>query len=172
MEAAARAVRAAPAARSAERAVPAVVPERALGKDALGLGTEVPAQEIEMVGRLVHEEAAAVFGVGMPAAEVIGTVLDIEVPVEIDRDDLADGTREQQLLDPLRSRRAAVVEGNVEPPACALLGVENAPDFRGGGRHRFFGDDVDTRLERLHDVLVVKMIARADDQRLGPRLAE
>ena len=53
-----------------------------------------------MVRGLVHEEAAGILHEGMPAAKIVGAVLDIEIPVEIDRGDLADHAREEQLLDP------------------------------------------------------------------------
>ena len=43
-----------------------------------------------MMRRLVHEKAAGIFDIGVPAAEIVGAVLDVEIPVEIDRGDLAD----------------------------------------------------------------------------------
>ena len=51
-----------------------------------------------MVGRLVDEEAAGIPLVGVPAAEVVGAVLGVEIPVEIDRGDLADRARRSSSL--------------------------------------------------------------------------
>ena len=46
--------------------------------------------------------------------------------MEIDRYDVADRARAQQLLDGARGRREAVVEGDIDAPAGAALGIEDA----------------------------------------------
>ena len=63
---------------------------------------------------------------GVPAAEIVGAVLGIEIPVEIDRRDLADHAGEEHLLDRPGGRREAVVEADVDAPAGAALRVEDA----------------------------------------------
>ena len=54
----------------------------------------------------------------------------------------------------------------------APLGVAEAADVVAADRQRLLGDDVDARIERLHDVLVVVVVRRADDRELGLDLAE
>ena len=77
--------------------------ERAAREDLLRVGGEVPVQKIEVMRRLVDEEAAGMREDGVPAAKIIGAVLGIEIPVEIDRGDLADRAGDEQLLDALRA---------------------------------------------------------------------
>ena len=134
------------------------------------VGVDPPVQQVEVMRRLVHEEAAGIAAVGMPAAEVVGAVAGIEIPVEVGRAHLADPARRQQLADLPRGRREAVVEGDVDPPPGARLGREDAPAVRGGRRHRLLGDDVDPGLERLDDDVGMGVVAGADDQRVRPRL--
>ena len=56
----------------------------------------------------------------MPAAEIVGAVLDVEIPVEIDRDDLADhAPQSSNSLICARGRREAIVEGDIDAPAGA-----------------------------------------------------
>src|SRR5262249_42324873 len=69
-----------------------------------------PVQQIEMVGGLVHEQSAGVRLVAMPAAEIVRTVMGIELPLEIDGGDLADSAGCQYLLQQRTRRRIAVVE--------------------------------------------------------------
>ncbi len=80
-----------------------------------------------MVRRLVHEKASGVLHERVPAAEIVGTVDDIEIPVEVDRNDLADGVADQQFVDRARRRREAVVEGDIDTPPRAALGIEDLP---------------------------------------------
>src|SRR6185503_15281615 len=87
------------AVRRAERPVPAVAGQSALGNDRHRIGAQPPVHDIEMVGRLVHQKAAATRLEAVPAPEVVGAVMDVEIPVEIDRDDAADLAAEQQFLD-------------------------------------------------------------------------
>ena len=53
-----------------------------------------------MVRRLVHEQRPRVPAVGVPAPEVVGAVHRIEIPVEVDRGDVADPPRGESSLDP------------------------------------------------------------------------
>ena len=121
-----------------------------------------------MMRRLVHEKAAGTGEQRVPAAKVIGPMLHIEIPVEVDRRDLADHTREDRLLDLLCRRRVAVVEADIDAPAGPRFGREDAAAVFGGRRHRLFGDHVDAGFERLDDDIGVRVVARADDERIGP----
>ena len=56
-------------------------------EDLVRIGVEIPVEQVEMMRRLVHEQAAGILDVGVPAAEVVGAVLDVEIPVEVDRGD-------------------------------------------------------------------------------------
>ena len=66
----------------------------------------------------------------------------------------------------LRRRREAVVEADVDAPPGPPLRIEDAPAHLGRRRHRLFGDDVDARLERGDDEVGMRVVARADDERL------
>ena len=122
-----------------------------------------------MVRRLVHEQAAGMRRQRVPAAEIVGAVLDVEIPVEIDRGDVADDTRQQQFLDGAGGRREAVVEGDVDAPPGAALGIEDPAARRGRRCHRLFADHVDAGLERADDQVGMGIVAAGDDQRVGPR---
>ena len=100
--------------------------EHAASKHLLRIKLEIPVEQIEVMHHLVHEQAAGDRALGVPAAEVIGAVLHVEVPMEIDRYDVADRARAQQFLDGARGRREAVVECNIDTPAGAALGIEDA----------------------------------------------
>src|SRR5260221_1140913 len=165
-------MRAGAAALAAERPVLAVVAQAAEGGDRSRIGFEIPVEQVEMMRRLVDEEAGGIFHLGMPAAEIIGAVAGIEIPVEIDRGDLADDAGAQQLLDPHGGRRIAVVERDVDATAGARLGIEDAAALLDRGRHRLFGDDVGAGLERRDDIVVVIAVARADDDEGGTGLAQ
>ncbi len=78
------------AARAAERALATVILQVGEGGDGVGIAVEIPIQQIEMMGRLVDEQTAGIFRIGMPAAEVVGAVLGVQIPVEVDRGDPAD----------------------------------------------------------------------------------
>ena len=152
------------AARSAEGAGAPVMAKRAAREDFHRVGGQKPVQKIEVMRRLVDEEAAGVRKDGVPAAKIVGAVLRIEIPVEVDRDDLADRAGDQQLLDALRGRRIAIVEGDVDAPAGAALRFEDAAAVFRGCRHRLFGDHVGAGFEPRHHHVGVGVVGRADDE--------
>ena len=90
----------------------------------LGLGAQPPVHQIEVVRGLVDHQAAGVFLVAVPAAEVVGAVQRVQQPVEIDREHVADLAAHQQVLDLRARRRIAVVEHHAHLPVVALAGVE------------------------------------------------
>ena len=59
--------------------------ELSVGDDFYGISVEPPVDKVEMVGRLVDVKAAAPRLEPVPAAEVVGAMLDVEVPGEIHR---------------------------------------------------------------------------------------
>ena len=145
---------------------------RTEGVHGLRLGAQPPVDQVEVVGRLVHHQAARIGLVGVPAAEVIGAVDGVEQPGEVDRDDVADLARHQELLDLGARRGIAVVEGDTDLAAGALDGVDDTLCLVGGGRHRLFGDDVAAGFEGAHDVVVVSGVGRGDDHILRPGFAD
>ena len=62
----------------------------ATGGDAARHAAEPPVQQIEAMGGLVHEKAARICLIAVPAAKVIGAVIGIEPPFEIHGRDTAD----------------------------------------------------------------------------------
>jgi hypothetical protein len=116
------------------------------------------------------DESDPLFSQPMPAPEIVGAVDDVEVPAEVDRDDLPDLVREQDLLHLLVGRRVAVVEGDDDLAVVPLLGVEDGLTFRFVGRHRLLGHHVDAAVEPLDDVFVVEAVDGRDHQQVRLRL--
>src|SRR5205823_6290225 len=102
---------------------------------------EPPVHEIEMVSGLVDEQRSAVLSQTMPAPEIVGAVNDIEVPIEIDRDDPANLSCQQDLLDVLAVWRVAEVERDDDRPFVAFFGIEDRLALRLVGRQRLLGHD-------------------------------
>jgi len=96
----------------------------------------------------------------------------VEHPVEVDRQDIADGAVHQDLLDLGAHRRVPVVEGH---PAAAL-GADGGVDDRLAvlcvGRHGFLGQDVVALLHGAADVLVVEAVHCGHDDQVRPGLRE
>ena len=65
---------------------------------------------------LVHQQAAGVVLVAVPAAEVVGAVARVEQPLEVDRADLADRAGAQQGVQLAVDRVVAVVEADGDRP--------------------------------------------------------
>jgi len=62
-----------------------VVFERAKGGYFNRIGIDPPVQQIEVMGRLMNKQGAAFIAFTMPAAEIIGSVIGVQLPVKIDR---------------------------------------------------------------------------------------
>src|SRR5699024_4541170 len=75
-----------------------VEPQPAAGVDACGHRVGPPVDQIEVVGGLVDEQAAAVGLVAVPAPEVVGPVGGVQDPLEVHRDHLADLSGGDDLL--------------------------------------------------------------------------
>ena len=133
------------------------------GEDFGGTGADPPVDEVEVVAGLVHQQAAGVVLVPVPAAEVVGPVAQVEQPFEVDRADLSDNAGAQQGVQLAVDRVVAVVEADGDPTAGALLGgVDAAAALKVGG-HRFFRDDVAARVQGGHDVVGVQPVHGAHD---------
>ena len=125
-----------------------------------------------MMRRLVDEQAARMGHEGVPAAEVVGAVLDIEIPVEVHRNHVADRAGQQHLLDRSGCRREAVVEAHIDASARAALGFENSPAHLRRCGHRLFREHVDPCFKRVDDHLGMGVVARANDQHIGTRFGQ
>ena len=116
---------------------------------------EPPVDQIEVVARLVHQQAARVGLVAVPAAEVVGAVAYVQQPLEVHRADLADLPRGQPPADLLVHRVEAVVESYRDGGGALPFGEQDPPGPVRVGGHRLFGDHVSAGGQRGHDVLVV-----------------
>ena len=125
-----------------------------------------------MMRRLVHPEAAAAVLVRVPAAEVIGAVVHVEIPREVDRQHFADLPRHEDFLDRAVLRRKAVVEGDDDLLLVALLGVEHRLALLLVDDHRLLGHHVEAPVERADDVLAVVRVLRRHHHDVGLRLVE
>ena len=78
----------------------AVVLESAVGVDHPGLRVDPPAEEVEVVAGLVDEKASRVALLPVPAPEVGGAVVDIQLPVEVHERELPDAAFGEELFHP------------------------------------------------------------------------
>ena len=145
----------------------AVEPQVALGVDGDGAGLQPEVDEVEVVGRFVHEEAAAVALVAVPAAEVVGAVGGVEQPLEVDGGDGADGAGAEELVDFGVVGGVAVVERHADDVGGALDGRDDVKAPGGVDSHGLFGDDVAAELEGADDVEVVGAVDGGDDDLVG-----
>ncbi len=106
-----------------ERVVRSVVLERPGGEHLLGIRIQPPVEQIEVMAGFVDKERARTPLLPVPPAEVVRTVIDVEVPVEVDRRHPANSVRHQELFQARAMRRIAIVVGDDDVSAGPLLGV-------------------------------------------------
>ena len=140
------------------------------GVDADGEGAEPPIDDVEVVRGLVKHEAAGIGFVGVPATAVVGAVAGFDHPLKINREDIADLAAHQEVLHVRAGRRVALVEIDAEVAAGAVLGFEDAAARLGGGRHRFFRDDVAAARHGTDDLVAEGAVGLGDDDDFGSRL--
>ena len=121
-----------------------------------------------MVRGLVHQQAAGVRDVRVPAAEVVRAVVGVEQILEIHRAHAADRAGDDQLLHLGAERRPAVVERHPHALAGGGHGLEHGAALDGVGGHRLLGDHVAAGMQRTHDVVVMGRILAADEDLVGP----
>jgi hypothetical protein len=115
----------------------------------------------------VHEEPARILPLAVPAPEVIGAVLLVEEPGEVDQERATHHPVFHQAAKRRVRRRVAIVEGDPERAPRARDHVEDGPHLLRVRRHRLLGDHVAAELHRPHDVLVVRRVHRRDYDRVG-----
>jgi hypothetical protein len=152
--------------------VAAVEAEPPVAEGLPGLVVEPPVHQVEVVRGLVHQQAAAVVLLAVPAAEVVGAVPYVEQPLEVDRQHLADGAVGEQAADLLVHGVEAVVEGDGEGVAGLADGAEDAGAATGVDGHRFLGDDAAAGLQGRDDVAVVLGVDGRDDDLVDALLGE
>ena len=130
------------------------------------IGAQPPVDQIEVMARLVDPQRAALRLQPVPAAEVVGAVADVEIPVEVDRADRAELVRREDLLDLDVLRREPIVEADGDLALVALLGFEDRLALLLVDHHRLFGDDVDAAVERADDVFAVEGVDGGNRQEI------
>ena len=124
------------------------------------------------MARLVHEKTARVLLVPVPAAEVVGAVVGVEHPLEVDGGDLPD----RAVLDDPAQRAVAggvpVVERQHHLSAGAFDDLFDAGRARRVDRQRLLDHDIGTGLERADDQLGMQIVARADDDPVDAFVAD
>ena len=134
--------------------------------------TYPPIDQVEMMGRLVHQQAAAVFEVTVPAAVLIGAVGAVELPTQIDVVDIPQRPRPDEFFDAHHLGHEAAVEGDLNMLSGLLFRFQNASALGDVGGHRLFGDYVAAGVQRADDVVIVRAIDRGDDDGIWPDGAE
>ena len=131
-----------------------------------------PVDEVEVVGRLVDGERAGILAHPVPAVEVAGAVLDVDVPVEVDVRDAPDASGQDKLADEAVLRVVAVVERARHLALRGLLRLADADAVLPVRRHRLLRDDVQILLQRLDDVVRVEAVLRHHKHRIWLRLLD
>ena len=111
-----------------------------------------------MVAGLVDGKAAGILPHAVPAVEIARTVLDVDVPVQVDMGDPADLAVQDQFADQAALRTVAVIEGAGHLALGLLLRLADADRVLPVGGHRFFGDDVEILFEGFDDVMRVEAV--------------
>ncbi len=114
----------------------------ALGVDALGIAPQPEVHQVKMVSRFMHQQAAAVALLPVPAAEVVRAVFGVEQPLKMDGVDLANRTVHQQLAYLAVVRRVAVVKGYTHAAARLFDSVKDTQGALLINGHRLFSNDV------------------------------
>ena len=125
-----------------------------------------------MVGRFVHQQAAAVAFFTVPATEVVRAVLGIEQPLKVNGGNVADRALHQQFTHLAVVRRIAVVKGHAHRVPGLFDGVQNAQRALLVDGHRFFGDHIAARVQRTDDVIIVGAVHGGDDDDIRPGFAD
>ena len=120
----------------------------------------------------MHQQAAAVALLPVPAAEVVRAMFSIKQPLKMHRVNLADGVIHQQFTHFAVVRRIAIVEGDAHGFAGLFNGIKNTQRARLVDGHRFFGDHITARAQGAHDIVIVGSVHGGDDNRIGLRFAD
>ena len=152
------------------RVLPAVEGEASHPEHRLGNCVQPPVDQVEVVSGLVHEQAARLLLLPVPAAKVVRAVTRVEQVVHVHLDHLAD----HALLEQPSHQRAAgpppVVEGHRERAASAPHRVHDCTAPGRVNRHGLLGYHVAAQLHRPHDVPVVEGVHRGHDDGVGMSL--
>ena len=124
---------------------------------------EPPVDQVEVVGGLVHEQAAAVGLVAVPAAEVVRAVLGVQHPLEHHRDHLADLAGRDDLLQRGVAGAVAVVEGHHHRAAGAIDRLLDRAGRGGVDGQRLLDHHVGPGVQGAHHVLGVEAVHAGDD---------
>src|SRR5687768_10972959 len=84
-----RFMRTRPAVRVTKGALLPVHFKAALSRDLDGISVEPPIDQIEVMSSFMYPQTTALGFQSMPASKIIGTVIDVQVPTEINRNDAA-----------------------------------------------------------------------------------
>ncbi|MPM13735.1 hypothetical protein SDC9_60094 [bioreactor metagenome] len=142
------------------------------GEDGLGLGAQPEVDQVEVVGGLVDQKPSAVDLVSVPAAVVVGPMLGVEQPFEVNGVHLSDYSACDKLADLGVVGGVAVVEGDADGFAVSLLGIENRLSLLVVGGDGLLAYDVAAFLHRTDDVLVVGAVDGGDDDYIGLLLVD
>ena len=141
----------------------AVELEAAAGVDAGRHVADPPVDQVEVVARLVHQQAAGVLLLAVPAAEVVGAVHGVERPLEVHRGDLADLAGRDDLAQGGVPRGVPVVERHDDVPAGLGDRARDPSAARPVDGQRLLDDDVGPRGERPRHQLGVRVVGRGHD---------
>ena len=122
--------------------------------------TEPEVHQIEMVGRFMHQQTAAVVLVAVPAPVIIRAVARIQKPLEVYGKHVADYTVHQQLPHLCVAGGIPVVESHTQFFARALLRVKNRLRLFLVDCHGFFRNHVTALFHRADDIVMVRSVNR------------
>lgn len=149
------------------RVLLAVEPQVAQAVDQLGLGVEPEVDQVKVVDRLVHLDAAAVRLVAVPPVHEVRAVRCVQDPVHVHGRHLADDAGVHQLAHLGVVRRVAVVEEHADLFARRLGRVDHLLQLVLVDGHGLLRDGVAPQLHRPDAVLVVELVDGRHDHGVG-----
>jgi len=123
-----------------------------------------------MMSGFVQKQGAAAFAQAVPAPEIGGAVVCIQIPVKVHGGYLAQRLGGQQFFDFRKVAAVAVVESYVNLSAALFFGTKDAPAFVLVDGHRLFRDDLRAHLEPLDNELMVCAVHGGYNDGVGPGL--
>src|SRR5688572_25990657 len=111
-----------------------------------------------MVCGLMHPQRPSLIHPAMPAAEIIGTMMYIEIPVKINRNYFAHPVLCQQFFYLHGMNAMAIIECDSYLLTAFLFRIQYSFTFHFISRHGFFGNDIDTHVQCFYNKFIMGSI--------------
>ena len=150
-----------------EDAVGTIVVQGTESVDVFGHTVDPPVDQVEVVAGLVDGKTSGVLTHTVPAMEIAGAVLDVDVPVQVNMGDFTDLALDDHLTDLGVDGVVAVVEGADDFTFGFLLSFHDLESISSIGGHGLFADDVDVISKTAGDVFNMETVHADHEQSIG-----